>query len=270
MQKAKAAVSDFMSKSGHHDTTVHENVAPAVTHEVINPQREERVTTAIDREVHQDHHHTSVQPVKDREILPEEHTHNLAGVEHRNFDHGNASNVKERLQTEAAQFTSKREVAPTIETKTLDPTVAGEHVHHHVHETIQPVVQKETIQPSVVHTTVPIHEVHNNAAQHHSASALPAVSMADFKKAGGVLEGRGERYDAFEGEPRSIGGSLKKEFGLGHEGSHDSNGLLHSKSDSLTGANGDGLNGAHAKPSMMDKLNPKKDADMDGKVGIMD
>merc|ERR1711974_544169 len=76
MDSAKAAVKDFMSKSGQHDTTVHEKVAPAVKH-----------------------------------------------------------------------------------------------------ETIQPVIQKQTIEPHVTHTTVPIHEVHHNAAQHHAASALPAVSM---------------------------------------------------------------------------------------------
>lgn len=55
---------------------------------------------------------------------------------------------------------------------------------------------------------MPIHEVHHNAAQHHSTSALPAVSMADFQKQGGVLTGREERYDGFEGEPRSVGGAL--------------------------------------------------------------
>ena len=75
-------------------------------------------------------------------------------------------------------------------------------------QTIQPVVQKETIQPSVVHTTVPIHEVHQNEAKHHAASALPAVSMADFKKQSGSLTGREERYDGFEGEPRSVKSAL--------------------------------------------------------------
>lgn len=57
-----------------------------------------------------------------------------------------------------------------------------------------------------MHTTVPIHEVHHNATQHHATSALPAVSMADFKNQGGVLAGREERYDGFQGEPRSVGG----------------------------------------------------------------
>ena len=63
----------------------------------------------------------------------------------------------------------------------------------------------ETIQPTVVHTTVPVHEVHHEGAVHHSASALPAVSMADYKKQGGVLSGREERHDGFAGEPKTIG-----------------------------------------------------------------
>jgi hypothetical protein len=47
MEAAKAAVKDFMAKSGHHDTTVHEKVAPAVTHETIERKEHENVQTAI-------------------------------------------------------------------------------------------------------------------------------------------------------------------------------------------------------------------------------
>jgi hypothetical protein len=61
----------------------------------------------------------------------------------------------------------------------------------------------ETIEPHVTHTTVPVHEVHHNASQHHAASALPAVSMSEFKQQGGALAGREERQDGFIGEPKS-------------------------------------------------------------------
>lgn len=159
MDKAKAAVSDFMSKSGHHDTTVHEKVAPAVVHNTTIPQTHEEIQTAIDKEVHQDHYHTSVQPVKDREVLPEQHHHKLKAVEHRELHHDSPEEVARRLKIEAAKFKDEHVRAPERHTDGIAPTVAGEHVHHHVHETIQPVVQKETIEPHVIHTTVPIHEV---------------------------------------------------------------------------------------------------------------
>ena len=35
------------------------------------------------------------------------------------------------------------------------------------------------------------------------------MTLAEFKQKGGVLEGRGERYDGFEGEPKHIGGTLQ-------------------------------------------------------------
>merc|ERR1712093_728345 len=269
MDKAKAAVGSFLHKDGKHDTTVHETVNPAV-----------------DREVHQDHHHTSVQPIKDREVLPEQHNHQMAGVETRNLKHGNDEHVKERLAAEQAQFKNARTVGDTQHTSSANPTIAGEHVHHHVHENIQPVIQKETIQPSVVHTTVPVHDVHQNEAKHHTATSLPAVTMDEFKNQGGHISGRDERTDAFAGEPRSVGGTLggagahgttsltEKD---GHHKPHDTHGT-HSTHGTGAGVGGTGLgsstshsssNTTGAKPGLMDKLNPKKDADGDGKAGFM-
>ena len=301
MDKAKAAVQDFMSKAGHHDTTVHEKVAPAVQNETVTRTHHDNVTTAVDKEVHQDHYHTSVQPIKDTQVLPEQHHHNLVGVEHRNFEHGNKGDVDRKLNETSAQFKDTTQRVEGQHTTSQAPAVGGEHMHHHVHETIQPVINKQTIEPHVTHTTVPIHEVHHNAAQHHSTSALPAVSMSDFKKQGGVLTGREERYDGFEGEPRSIGGHSSTTGTHGTHGSGLTGSNTHSTGSGLTGSNthgssthghaggaapaggigagvgsGAGLTNSSThdsntsgKPSLMDKLNPKKDADGDGKAGFM-
>ncbi|KAF2018734.1 hypothetical protein BU24DRAFT_488810 [Aaosphaeria arxii CBS 175.79] len=208
MDKAKQAISDFMSKSGHHDTTVHETVAPGVQHETIKPHRHEEIVTAIDKEIHQDHYHRTVQPVQDREVLPEKHTDNLGAVTHREFDHRDHEGTKRFLAKDQGGFRNKSITEKTTHSQSAAPTMAGEHIHHHIHETIQPIVQKETVQPHVVHTTVPIHETHHNAAKHHETSHLPPVSMAEFKEKGGILGGREERYDGFEGEPRNIGGAV--------------------------------------------------------------
>lgn len=156
------------------------------------------------------------------------------------------------------------------------------------------MIHKETIQPSVVHTTVPIHEIHHNEAKHHSASALPAVSMADFKKQGGTLTGREERYDGFEGEPRAVGSTLGSSSGT-TSGPHSSN--LENKLDPRVDSDRDGSRNLGAassgygssgygssntgsgygsstttgkKPSLMDKLNPMKDTDGDGKKGVLE
>jgi len=289
MDKAKAAVSNFLSKDGKHDTTVHETVNPAVQHENVTRTQHENAQTAIDREVHQDHYHTSVQPIQDREVLPEQHSHNLAGVEHRNIKHGNDDHVRQRLEAEKAQFKNERSIGETQRTSSANPTVAGEHVHHHVHENIQPVVQKETIQPSVVHTTIPVHEVHQNEAKHHTATSLPAVTMDEFKHQGGHLGGREERSDAFAGEPKAVGGTIG---GAGARGTtslteNETNGRHHggerlgqtgtTGNNGITGNNvGSGTSGTTGttgttgtKPSLMDRLNPKKDTNNDGKAGVM-
>ncbi|KAK4544944.1 hypothetical protein LTR36_003849 [Oleoguttula mirabilis] len=279
MDSAKAAVKDFMAKSGHHDTTVHEKVAPAVTHETINRVEHEDVQTATDKEVHQDHYHTSVQPIHHTEQLKEQHHHNIVPVEHRQYEHDNPEQVQAKLAAEQQKFRDEAQRVEGQRTSSVAPVVAGEHIHHHVHETIQPVVNKQTIEPHVVHTTVPIHEVHHNAAQHHSTSALPAVSLADFKKQGGVLSGREERYDGFEGEPRSVGGALGS-------GTHESSSMgasgLEGRSTDQFGSNTSGTSGlghghtgtneatgTTGKPSMMEKLNPKVDSNGDGKAGFM-
>ena len=89
--------------------------------------------------------------------------------------------------------------------------------------------------------------------------------MADFKKQGGSLTGREERYDGFEGEPRAVGGALGGSTsatgtGTGTRGSGYDD---YDNYDNTTGTTG-------KKPGLMDKLNPRKDADGDGKAGIGD
>lgn len=73
-----------------------------------------------------------------------------------------------------------------------------------VHETIQPVVERDVLEPHVIHNTFPIHEIHINEAKHHSASSLPEITLAEFQRQGGTLTGREERVDSFSGAPRSI------------------------------------------------------------------
>lgn len=107
--------------------------------------------------------------------------------------------------------------------------------------------------------------------------------MADFKKQGGSLTGREERYDGFEGEPRAVGSALGgSSSGLtgstGTSGPHSSS--LANKADPRVdsdrdgsrnlGANSQGTTSTGKKPGLIDKLNPLKDTDHDGKKGFME
>lgn len=174
--------------------------------------------------------------------------------------------------------------------------MAGEHVHHHVHETVQPVIHKETIKPEVVHTTVPIHEIHQASAQHHGISALPMKTLDEFTRTGGhILDGKPHHtHEEYEGAPRpyneklsttldkvlpghhdhNITGTMSSGLGSNTTSSgHRSNPIGNDRTDSdVSGFSNDGgvgHNKSQGKPSLMDKLNPRVDANGDGKAGFM-
>jgi len=112
--------------------------------------------------------------------------------------------------------------------------------------------------------------------------------MADFKKQGGSLTGREERYDGFEGEPRAVGSALgggsstgTTGTGLGSTGTGYDNttGTGHHHGTTGSGLGNTGTTGTGydtttgttgKKPGLMDRMNPTKDTDGDGKRGVMD
>lgn len=221
MNKVKKAVGNLISQDNRHDTTVDEETRQPVTSEHVRPQRQESIRTAVEKETHQDHHHTTVQPVNTKEVLfvylavalyisnltyifsPEKHSHKVLPTEHKSFEHGNDQKVESYLNRDAAKYKDTSVIHKTThETATEAPVFAGERVHHHVHEHIQPVIQKETIAPEVVHTTVPIHETHNAAAVHHGTKVLPPKTMEEFTSERGSLQSKGSHVTGeFEGCP---------------------------------------------------------------------
>lgn len=200
MEAAKSAISSFLHKDGSHKTDVDESVNPAVTSETVKPHRHEETTQAVDREIHQDHYHTTVQPIAHREVQPEQHTHNLAPQVERTIYHGDAEQDRSKVASELSQFQNTSTTAPTTHSTQAAPTAVGEHVHHHVHETVQPVIHKETVQPEVVHTTIPVHEKHHAPSEHHGISTLPMKTMDEVKNL--KLTGGDRSREEYSGHPR--------------------------------------------------------------------
>ncbi|KAF3352540.1 hypothetical protein HYQ45_000603 [Verticillium longisporum] len=226
MQKAKQAVADFVSRDGKHKTTVEEDVRREITEEHVMPHRHENVTTAIDKEVHQDHHHTTVQPIMAKETLAEKHTHNIVPVEHKSFEHGNDKDVRAKLDADAAQYRDTSTTHDTTHSSSVNPVVAGERIHHHVHEHVQPVIQKEVIAPQVVHTTIPIHETHHAAAQFHGTSVLPPKTLEELNSNKAGLDGKGHSKVEYDGCPKSYNKDLQVEQGEGDRDMHAHSGGL--------------------------------------------
>ncbi|RPA97315.1 hypothetical protein L873DRAFT_1829033 [Choiromyces venosus 120613-1] len=190
MQAAKEAVKEFIHRDQKHDTEVRETFNPAITKERIIQKEIEESTTAIDRERHQDHYQTRIQPIEDHTVLPEQHKHNILPVEHRerrNFD-----------DAESHMFKSTREALPVERTQVEGTTVASEHAHHHVYENVQPVIEREVVQPAVIHTTRQIHEKIVHEPSFHPPTVQPKMTLDEYKRAGGVLDGKKETRDWFE------------------------------------------------------------------------
>ncbi|KAK4544352.1 hypothetical protein LTR36_004243 [Oleoguttula mirabilis] len=176
-QETRAAV------AAEKDTTVEKDVAPAVEHEVRSAAHKEEETTVINKERHQDHYHTTIQPLKQTEILPEQHDYEEASKDRKiNRDTGNA---KAEAEAQLAQFKNTSEVGATTTVKSKEAVVGGEHIHHHFHETIQPVIEKETIQPSVTHKTITVNETIKEQSENLGITTAPVMSVDDFK--GGVV-----------------------------------------------------------------------------------
>lgn len=211
MEAARAAVAEHTARKGHF-TQVEETVRPAVTWETIKPHRHEEITEAVDREVHQHHYHTTVQPISHTEILPTKHTHNLLPVKQVKYQHDDEVETQRRVDDLAAKFRNTSVTIPTTHSHAQLPAVVGEHYHHHVHETVQPVIHKETIQREIVHTTIPIHEVHHAVSTHHTMSALPLKQLSEFLEFQKGRQSDGIRRSHHDGPPKEYDPNLLTDF----------------------------------------------------------
>lgn len=131
--------STLASTGGDVDKTVDSEVAPAVEHTHVKKEHETREQTFVDKEKHQDHYHTTIQPLKDSEVLPEKHEH-IQETEHRSINNDDGA-AKAKADADRAGFESTSE-QKEFESQTKEPTQVKEHVHHHLHETVQPVIEK--------------------------------------------------------------------------------------------------------------------------------
>jgi hypothetical protein len=128
-----------------------------------------------------------------------------------------------------------------------------------VHETIQPIIEKETIAPSVVHTTVPIHETHHSAPEHHGASILPTKSMAEFKHGGQSVAGSKGiiNEDKYDGCPRPYNAEMQM-------GKTDADSNPHGHASGLGSQHGS-TNAGDLNSNLMNNADPRVDSDRDGR-----
>lgn len=128
------------------DTVADQAVAPAVEHDKITRQHETRERDVVEKEVHKDHYHTTVQPLKDREVEDTKHEFEQSATQYKDVDKDDGAG-KEKAAQNLAGFQNSVEEGGMTETQGKDETVLGEHVHHHHHEIVQPVIEKGKWNP---------------------------------------------------------------------------------------------------------------------------
>ncbi|KAK6507499.1 hypothetical protein TWF481_005930 [Arthrobotrys musiformis] len=219
MQAAKKAVTEFLHHGNKHSVDIEQETKPAVLHERVLERQHETVTHAVDREIHQHHHQIHVQPIQDRVVETEQHHHNVIPVEHRTRHHGKDREIATALATEHGKFKDEREILP-VETTNSTNVVVGEHVHHHIHDYIQPVIERERVVPHVVHTMVPIHEHIEHEPYIHKGNVLPVMTLEEFTKNGFSLGGNKKPLEHidYQGDPLEIDGN--SHVGFTRSGEH--------------------------------------------------
>jgi len=174
-------IKKVLSPQKAHDTTLSTEIAPEVVHETVLPSERLEVRKDILQEHELHHHQQRVQPVTDQRILETQHKAQTLETEHHHLKNEMAHDDKTRLEGFHTQHRDEQNVADTERTRVdLDPTVR-EKFHHHIHETIQPVIQRETVAPTVVHTKGVVHEHIHDQPIVHDPTIEPAKTLEEFK-----------------------------------------------------------------------------------------
>jgi hypothetical protein len=130
----------------------------------------------------QDHYHTTIQPLQDLEVEPTRHDHKTEAVEQRQINNDSQGKaVKAQVAAERNQFKSTTSEAATKESKAKEETIEHETVHHHLHETIQPVIEKERVIPEVTHVKKPVHEVVKEQSVNLGVTKAKPMSVDQFQ-----------------------------------------------------------------------------------------
>merc|ERR1711977_500814 len=140
------------------DTTVDAKVNPAVEHTHVKKAHETREQTFVETEKH-DYEQES----KEKNINRDDST------------------AREKAANDTAGYQSSID-EKKFESSTKEPTIVDEHVHHHLHETIQPVIEKEVLDPSVTHKRVDVKENIQEQSKHHGVTTNSAISVDEFQK----------------------------------------------------------------------------------------
>lgn len=180
--------------------------------------------------------------------MPTEHKHEQLATEHRHREIPMAEEDAARHQKMHTGITDHQKIAPTERTTVEGGTNTHHLTHHHIHESIQPVIQRETVQPSVIHTTKNVHEHVTDRPIVHDQTVEPTLSINQFKDKVGHLTGGHSTSHHEHMKPNVVPHSGQDTSSTGY-GSGNLNTGTSRTSDMSGGSRGTGLTGGETYSS---------------------
>ena len=175
-------VKEMLSSAKDHTTSVDSKVANEVTHETVRPVETEEINRKVHEEHEQHHHQHRIQPVTDKQVLPEQHENITTEAQHHRRGDGAFSDQDQaRLNAMHSGVQNEQVISETERSRVAGQTQTTGQVHHHIHETIQPVIERETIKPTVRHVTEQhVHHIQHDPVVHDSTVEKP-MSIDQFQ-----------------------------------------------------------------------------------------
>jgi len=201
VQGVPASESDAFGRSGMTQTT---SVNSGVNVAAGNVDQDVQLLAPVTRHIH--HRHEIEELLREREHHIHQHH-----IQHHVQPVLESEHLAEQIHSRVVPTTTIREVhANTDKDAALMRAVAGnpkdtftqaatdrsvidkgepvrEIVHHHIHNIVQPIIERETLEYHRIRTTIPTTHITHEAPIVHESTAHQPIRKEDFVKGGGVL-----------------------------------------------------------------------------------
>ena len=163
-----------------------QHLAPVV-HQTHYRHEIEELFRQREHHIHQHHIQHHVQPVLDVEHATEQLHARIAPETTVREAHANTEKDAALLRSVAGNYKDTFTQSP-IERQIVDKGEAvREIVHHHIHNVVQPVIQRDTHEYHRIRTTIPTTHITHEAPIVHESTAHQPIRKEDFIRGGGVL-----------------------------------------------------------------------------------
>ncbi|CBQ73534.1 conserved hypothetical protein [Sporisorium reilianum SRZ2] len=159
----------------------------AVTHQTHQRHEVEEVQRQREHERHVHHIQHHVQPVLDSEHAAEKVHSKIHPVTRVHETHASTDKDAALLTSVAGKHQDQYVEAPLHRQVVDKGEIVNEQIHHHIHNVVQPIIQKDSHEYHRIQTTIPTHVVTHEAPIVHESTHHKPVSKDEFLSGGGSL-----------------------------------------------------------------------------------